>query len=54
LEDLRDGKRLYYNEMYNGEINGVYSFVLRGASVVDVDYVRKKDGKKFTFEIRLP
>jgi hypothetical protein len=49
-EDIQEGKQFYYNEMYKGEINGVYSFALRGTSIVDnVYYIRKKDGKRFTF-----
>jgi hypothetical protein len=56
-ESYPDGshvKSFYYNEMYNGEINGVYSFALRNTSVVDnVCYIRKKDGKRFTLKIIL-
>ena len=46
-------KLFYYNEIYNGEINGVYSFKLHDTSFVDnVYYIRKKDGKKFTLKIK--
>ena len=49
-----DEKMFYYNELHNGEINGVYSFAIRGSSVIgNVDYLRKKDGKRFTLKILL-
>jgi hypothetical protein len=42
----------HYNEMYKGEINGVYYFVLYRNSIIDnVYYVRAKDGKTFTLKI---
>ena len=54
-ESYPDGshaKLFYYNEMYKGEINGVYTFTLLGASIVDdAYYIRKKDGKIFTLRI---
>jgi hypothetical protein len=50
-----DKKMFYYNEMYNGELNGVYSFALLDTSVVDdIYYIRKKDGKRFTLKIISP
>ena len=45
-------KLFYYNEIYNGKINGVYSLTMRGTSVLDsVYYVRQKDKKMFTLKI---
>ena len=53
-ESYPDGSRaklFYYNEMYKGEINGVYTFVMRASVVDNVHYIRKKDEKVFTLEI---
>ncbi|WP_226294257.1 hypothetical protein [Aquimarina algicola] len=40
----------YYNEIYNGKVNGVYKHTHSGAWDY-IEYTRNKDGKKFTFTI---
>jgi hypothetical protein len=58
-ESYPDGSHrilFYYNEMYKGEINGVYSIVLRDTdhfvdSNICVYYVREKDKKVFTLKV---
>jgi hypothetical protein len=58
-ESYPDGSHrilFYYNEMYKGEINGVYSIVLRDTdhfvdSNIYVYYVREKDKKVFTLKV---
>lgn len=51
LEKIQDTEKLYYNEMYDNKINGIYFFTLRGTSVDNAGYIRKKDSKIFDLEI---
>ena len=40
-----------YLEKYNGRVTGKYSFTNAGTYQLDVTYTRKKDKKKFYFQI---
>ena len=48
--DDSHAKLFYYNEMYEDENTGTYSFVLRNADIYDVYYTHKKDGKVFALK----
>jgi hypothetical protein len=51
-EGRPDVRILFYNEIYQGEINGVYVLTIQGANVYNASYLRKKDGKKFSLDIK--
>ena len=52
-EDLSEGQKFYYTEMYEGNNNGFYSFSYNDSTIENVYYVRKKDEKKFTLKVLL-
>lgn len=44
-------RQLFYNEIYQGEVNGVYVLTIQGAVCYDVRYIRGKDGRTFDLKI---
>jgi hypothetical protein len=52
-EDNNNFLQLFYNEIYKGEITGVYilNMIYGGDVIHSVSYIRKKDNKKFRLEV---
>lgn len=43
-------RELFYNEMYQEKVNGVYVATIQGSNIIKVCYIRGKDNKKFTLK----